>query len=1496
MKIPLTAFIQKNEEEGNEKLLIYSNGNQIKIDLPFSPFILAEANKFPELTGNTETWTKVPQHTPTDYFRINFRTNKEYYDVIKKYSDRKRYIFNNNYIDQLLISHPDYFLNYPNTNNLKIMYFDIEVVTRGDGYFPRPITNEVLCIGYSIWEYNNIGKKRKIKQDIIKGFNENTKDSNILTNFKQVIINEDPDIIAGYNSESFDFPYLIDRFELMKIDTNGIGRNNRKIYKYKNQIIIPGRIHFDIYNSNAGVTKDQTLCYDQNTEILTENGWKYFNKLLPTEKVATLNQTKNELEYQLPTKIHSYDYSGKMYRVKAKSVDLLVTENHDMYVEYKEDKDKPKWVFKKPNEILNKKYKVKRNVENWNGNNRKTFSIPKIIRKKMEYNYKNKNTFKIEDWLEFFGYYISEGSCYIHEKKGLYNINISQCLKNSNNVNKIRDCIKRLGFSTNYYSNNDSSGNINFKGKQLCQYLKQFGYANEKYIPQKILNLNKRLLKILFDALMLGDGTKAKKKDNGYITTAAYTTTSKKLSDNIQEIGIKLGYAVSESKEIHYYGDRKSTTYRIRLIERQVNPTINSKKIQDEIINYRGKVYCCTVPNNIIMVRRNGYSLWCGNSGIKSKSLKDLARFYKINIEDIELPDEISNLYKLYQENPEKLYSYQNDDVLRTEHVGNVYIRNCITLAEMMGCPLDSIVTMFSSFIPKLIVAREMESLRLINTETNFQKYNSVNGSICQFRKFDGKELKYQGAIVGLYKAGFFENVNKLDFSSQYPSAIQTWNIGPDTVSLVEVRPYTGKYSFAQDSSYNWYVIPDANFNCDIVIKVKNNFDSFLKTKISILKSERKKIKKEQKTCPPEEWEILNSQQNAIKVILNSIYGFFGLKTTSYGDTICGLLVTGLCRWTTTNVMQWLANDLVETDSVVGDTPIYVRDKHSGDINIIPIEDLHRSNLKRKKYSGNYEILTRNGWKNIKYTKKHSVKKDIHRVKISDGYVDVTSDHSLFTTNKKEVAPKNIIVNTTNIETIYNPITSSILPKFDNEFCWLLGFLIAEGSVYEGYTKTGKEKRQVSFNGNNIELMRRVEYLSNKYFNKPEFGNSKFRLHNTMSSSAVYKVQGGYNKIICDWLKENCYTLNRKDKKIPIFILNGTNNMKSSFLDGIMIGDGYNVITKDNRKIESLDSKFKSLSAGIRYLWNSLGHKTICVVRSDKLNITTYRKRVEYKSGKLRNINTNIVLQNNIISKSETVYDVSTDDGTFVTALGNIVLHNTDGLILDKTVNDIDINKKLTDLIKTRFGISENFMQMELENFGRAFFYKTKNYVVEEDGKYIKHGVSMKSSKVSKVVDRAVDLAIEHWFNNKPIEEVIREAYNFKNLGLEWFEERVKLSKEQIEYDDQTDMKLLLAKQMEMKTGQICEQGMQISYFVTKDQLPFKELRDYYKKTSIWNYTFSKYVESIKDLNLAYYEKMIDKALDRFDIYRIEQTDFLSQLDIKKKSKVELDIIPMEKV
>jgi hypothetical protein len=36
--------------------------------------------------------------------------------------------------------------------------------------------------------------------------------------------------------------------------------------------------------------------------------------------------------------------------------------------------------------------------------------------------------------------------------------------------------------------------------------------------------------------------------------------------------------------------------------------------IEPEKVKYQGKVYCVTVPNGIIYVRRNGKGVWTGNS------------------------------------------------------------------------------------------------------------------------------------------------------------------------------------------------------------------------------------------------------------------------------------------------------------------------------------------------------------------------------------------------------------------------------------------------------------------------------------------------------------------------------------------------------------------------------------------------------------------------------------------------------------------------------------------------------------------------------------------------------------------------------------------------------------------------------------------------------------------------------------------------------------------
>ena len=105
----------------------------------------------------------------------------------------------------------------------------------------------------------------------------------------------------------------------------------------------------DVQKTNSGIKVNvkiqkptvvaDKLCFDKETEVLTENGWKFFKDLSYEDKVATLNPETNNLEYETPTNIYSYDYDGKMYFLKNDKIDILVTPNHKHYVA-KPDSDK----------------------------------------------------------------------------------------------------------------------------------------------------------------------------------------------------------------------------------------------------------------------------------------------------------------------------------------------------------------------------------------------------------------------------------------------------------------------------------------------------------------------------------------------------------------------------------------------------------------------------------------------------------------------------------------------------------------------------------------------------------------------------------------------------------------------------------------------------------------------------------------------------------------------------------------------------------------------------------------------------------------------------------------------------------------------------------------------------------------------------------------------------------------------------------------------------
>ncbi|MHA1344659.1 MAG: LAGLIDADG family homing endonuclease, partial [Promethearchaeota archaeon] len=336
----------------------------------------------------------------------------------------------------------------------------------------------------------------------------------------------------------------------------------------------------------------------------TDEGWKFFKDLNKTEKVATLNPKINKLEFIKPINYVKYYYKGDMFKIKRKNIDLLITPNHNLYAKTSNWKDN--YNFQTIESIYNRYSKwIKVRMPTfsiWKGRNKKYFYLPKISYEK-ESIVKEIHKIKMDNWLEFFGWWLSEGSlAKIGKNKKSYVIYIYQT--NEKNRMKIRQCLDKLPFHYREDSQSFIIGN-----KQLYSYLKQFGKSYEKFIPKEFLNLSFNQLTILYDTLMLGDGNK----------WGGYYTTSKKLVNDIQEILRKLGYCSSVKQR-----KRKShhkVCYEIQKLSKK-NICFSKKNISKE--SYEDYVYCVEVPSHIIFIRRNGQTCFCGNSHLIYSYEKEL--------------------------------------------------------------------------------------------------------------------------------------------------------------------------------------------------------------------------------------------------------------------------------------------------------------------------------------------------------------------------------------------------------------------------------------------------------------------------------------------------------------------------------------------------------------------------------------------------------------------------------------------------------------------------------------------------------------------------------------------------------------------------------------------------------------------------------------------------------------------------------------------------------
>jgi PHP family Zn ribbon phosphoesterase len=362
-------------------------------------------------------------------------------------------------------------------------------------------------------------------------------------------------------------------------------------------------------------------CYDEETEVLTQGGWKKFSQIQQSDKICTLNLNTDNIEFQMPIKIFTYKYKGKMYRLKTKRVDLLVTPNHKLLYSPCDFRNRKLYSLKEAG-LLFHRSKIFKKDGIWVGKNPKYFILPAVkIRHGSRYysgrRVEKRKEIPIEPWLKFFGFWLAEG--WVSEgKDGDYNVCVSN--RDQNLLSEIEHILNSFGYKT-FRSDNI----VRVRNFQLFHYLKKFGKCYNKFIPLEIKSLSKELLEILLEYYIKGDGHIYGRAGKGL----SATTTSIRLRDDLQEIALKagisayykLGYKKGKTfispgcKKLYQQRNDSWIIFFIRRNRPIILPsTIKKYNYTESWIDYDGLVYCVNVPNRVIYIRRNGIPLWCGNS------------------------------------------------------------------------------------------------------------------------------------------------------------------------------------------------------------------------------------------------------------------------------------------------------------------------------------------------------------------------------------------------------------------------------------------------------------------------------------------------------------------------------------------------------------------------------------------------------------------------------------------------------------------------------------------------------------------------------------------------------------------------------------------------------------------------------------------------------------------------------------------------------------------
>lgn len=349
-------------------------------------------------------------------------------------------------------------------------------------------------------------------------------------------------------------------------------------------------------------------CYHPETLFLTKRGWLYYDDVLDTDELGTVNPITLELEWQYPIGRIKKRPTSQMYEGETYNTHFCITETHNVFTS------------KIKNINLNgNKYNTE--LANWkleplkeclkSNRHRHILSFPKN-------NNKDNINFS-DDILKLFGAFIAEGTIQFRDKEHTIPkaVRITQTKNGKTEFFDMMKSIKLPELKCYEYQKET----VWILPKNFALDFIRWGNhgSRNKRLPSWIYTLSQRQAKILLHAMILGDGTYHKSR-------TIYYTSSRQLALDTCSLAYMAGYVANVLGGETGYKSTTNFTENLYMWQIQITNRIENSPTEMYFdikshnrngsfnpIDNTEHVVCFTVPNNTLITMYKGKTAVQGN-------------------------------------------------------------------------------------------------------------------------------------------------------------------------------------------------------------------------------------------------------------------------------------------------------------------------------------------------------------------------------------------------------------------------------------------------------------------------------------------------------------------------------------------------------------------------------------------------------------------------------------------------------------------------------------------------------------------------------------------------------------------------------------------------------------------------------------------------------------------------------------------------------------------